>query len=607
MPAELESSDKTKSKPTNQKPKEEWSDNVKQLIQETDLAFKAVGSALADAKLASYHTDRAQTPTPPPSAPSNRPPTPPKDLPPLPEASPNPDMVEVVERTPTPPLNLAVINPTRPISTAPPPSPAKPQTPSPSGKAKKPKARRNKGWPSMSAGMAARLGLSDNVTDILTGQRFKRIEADEMLTPDQIEELKKIREEARKQANLLLKSRESLESERAASRDFVYELPAESDDKDMSKLHDSTGSDEFDEDEDDEELDEWDGRDVGCDRGNMLNPPKWTRNASSGASTRTVSIAASPRDTTFLVSGRKGSVAASSISPSTRSGSIAMSTRNASISMATKLASISETSCLIDEDVEVESADVPEIEEPETMEMTLARKQLECIRTEEDERFIYLKSTPCTLTSPTFRHGPIAFSKADMNKLLMNVDDTLDWTAFQMAILGGAGDMMGGFHDDGEEHDNDVVDDIADWFDTLGFESAGALIDSSASVRSGRDSAGSMTSSNSSVDHLTSSESDDMDLPIPLLSEHPADIWNTAEAPYDTNKFFRTSGIKRWSGVPKRYGSQGSIEIPSDPIVVCGPECVDESAQMGFNMGDDLGDFLRWEAEQMCFYGAPRA
>jgi hypothetical protein len=62
--------------------REEWSDNVMQLIQETDQAFKAVGSALAEAKLASYSFERSYSPTPSPATV-----TPAKELPPIPRSS----------------------------------------------------------------------------------------------------------------------------------------------------------------------------------------------------------------------------------------------------------------------------------------------------------------------------------------------------------------------------------------------------------------------------------------------------------------------------------------------------------------------------------------
>jgi hypothetical protein len=65
-----------------------------------------------------------------------------------------------------------------------------------------------------------------------------------------------------------------------------------------------------------------------------------------------------------------------------------------------------------------------------------------------DDEHIFLNSTPFTFNVPVFRHNPIRLAKADLVnagsidvldwKLLSSPDETLDWTAFQIAILGGA-------------------------------------------------------------------------------------------------------------------------------------------------------------------------
>jgi hypothetical protein len=223
--------------------REEWSDNVMQLIQETDQAFKAVGSALAEAKLASYSFERSYSPTPSPATV-----TPAKELPPIPRSSLDEDEREpersrsmdlpiVVEAPPhltqndSPRMSVQVINTPasqRKVSTPEPspltaltpnsstPTSTKAQTPNSKNQVPaKSKTKRGKGWPSRSQAMAIRFGLSENVTDIITGQRFKKIEADEMLTPDQIMELKMQRDELKRLENERSKqSRSSEDSER---------------------------------------------------------------------------------------------------------------------------------------------------------------------------------------------------------------------------------------------------------------------------------------------------------------------------------------------------------------------------------------------------------
>jgi len=101
-----------------------------------------------------------------------------------------------------------------------------------------------------------------------------------------------------------------------------------------------------------------------------------------------------------------------------------------------------------------------------------------CSEINEDD-YIFLPGAPFTLTMPAFRHGSIRLAKADLPVgNLTTIDDTLDWTAFQMAISGGAGDLFGETTDYSRpsEADQDERDDIAAWFMGFGFVTAGALV-----------------------------------------------------------------------------------------------------------------------------------
>ncbi|GAB1319478.1 hypothetical protein MFIFM68171_09688 [Madurella fahalii] len=97
--------------------------------------------------------------------------------------------------------------------------------------------------------------------------------------------------------------------------------------------------------------------------------------------------------------------------------------------------------------------------------------------------YVFLDSTPFTLTMPAFRHGQIRLAKADLpiGKLAAAVDNTLDWTVFQMAILGGVGDFFSEPTDYSRpsEADLDELDGIISWFGSFGFQSAGALVGAS--------------------------------------------------------------------------------------------------------------------------------
>ncbi|KAF3021484.1 hypothetical protein E8E14_010683 [Neopestalotiopsis sp. 37M] len=110
-----------------------------------------------------------------------------------------------------------------------------------------------------------------------------------------------------------------------------------------------------------------------------------------------------------------------------------------------------------------------------------------------DPDYVYLRSTPYTLTAPRFRHGPIRLARADCcpgpePRMIggRGGGDQLDWTAFQMAILGGAGDLY--FFNNSNTYDSERqarqhaaadADAICAWWDELGFEDGyGALVTS---------------------------------------------------------------------------------------------------------------------------------
>ncbi|KAL1902684.1 hypothetical protein Sste5346_001127 [Sporothrix stenoceras] len=104
----------------------------------------------------------------------------------------------------------------------------------------------------------------------------------------------------------------------------------------------------------------------------------------------------------------------------------------------------------------------------------------------DEETYVYLSATPFSLVMPTYRHGPIRLNRSDLmdnqtdsrnsydHKLrhhhhhpnIATVEETLDWTAFQMAILGGAGEFRSEVIDYGQisAAEQDEVDRLADWF-----------------------------------------------------------------------------------------------------------------------------------------------
>lgn len=255
---------------------------------------------------------------------------------------------------------------------------------------------------------------------------------------------------------------------------------------------------------------------------------------------------------------------------------------------------------------------------------------------EEDADYMFFISNPVTATMPTFQHGRICLAKADLvnagtinsleSKLLLSSpDETLDWTAFQMAILGGAGDL---FSDPdnflSRDAQEEMVDDLCDWLEDLAYTTSdlGALTDthpprkinttvvvrpppltptnlvtpgsvnrsfhdptqhtssSSSSHRKAHSGDSSSSSTSSLGSGLTrSGDSPDHSIPIAVETEHPSGFWNSAttvasqhgssnssSSSSDSERFHGGPRLKRWTleGHPKRYqggAALGPIDV----------------------------------------------
>ncbi|KAH8174650.1 anaphase-promoting complex APC subunit CDC26 domain-containing protein [Sarocladium implicatum] len=251
---------------------------------------------------------------------------------------------------------------------------------------------------------------------------------------------------------------------------------------------------------------------------------------------------------------------------------------------------------------------------PATPENNVAQTKRKLASTE-DEVNIYLQSTPYTLTRPEFKHGAITLPKADMGRGAKKMDDTMDWTAFQMAILGGAGDV-GDIVDEWE--DSKLADELVKWFDDHGFEDWGRTVqeqdakleaeEAEANNKSSRLKVPAQSvpkrshSPSSSTSSLSSVDSTD-------FAYRPGH--NTGATPPPLNIRRKQPPLPTLTSrcMPKPDGSLGA-NLPvvakkspaKGPAVVGGegPGDVDEheaDAPMGFNLNNDLGEYLQYEAE----------
>ncbi|KAK3394240.1 hypothetical protein B0H63DRAFT_40804 [Podospora didyma] len=278
--------------------------------------------------------------------------------------------------------------------------------------------------------------------------------------------------------------------------------------------------------------------------------------------------------------------------------------------------------------------------------------------------YVFLPTTPFTLTMPTFRHGPVRLAKADLpiGKLAAAVDDTLDWTAFQMAILGGAGDFFSEPTDYSRpsEAELDERDELVTWFTGFGFQSPGSLQTCGVaeartpglSPHTGKPDSPSSTPNSSPRSLPKGGRSPGMMMrrvdPPPSACDPDHEGHFSAERlgnsiasrfsigqehrrgilsgdGFDTVAAGVGSGV--WGGRLQsrrhvglaidstRRPSVDSLQsLPQSPMLdlvvskdVEGNEYV---VPMGFNLGHDLGDFLKWESENVYatgYYGADEA
>ena len=214
--------------------------------------------------------------------------------------------------------------------------------------------------------------------------------------------------------------------------------------------------------------------------------------------------------------------------------------------------------------------------------------------TEQPDRFINLPSTSFTWTSPLFRHGPIKIERPSKEYgKLSPQDETLDWTAFQMAILGTMDADGGDQRDDWEwEADERELDEIMAWWKGFGFEGFGSLQrPPSSSMRSHDGDLEGDRQQNSSSLGTKAGQSKYCTQPSAVISTLSHEQW--------------MSGAMMRNSSPRTGGSRGSLvdSLPPSPMldfVACN-SLRDEDMQipMGFNLGHDLGDFLSWETNHV--------
>jgi len=194
----------------------------------------------------------------------------------------------------------------------------------------------------------------------------------------------------------------------------------------------------------------------------------------------------------------------------------------------------------------------------------------------------------------------------------LGADDGLDWTAFQMAILGGAGDWFSDSDDTLRRREAEDIADIREWWDSWHFESTGDLLT--------HDYGASSPTSTLSGDEIPDISYNEIESDTPYRPHH---IWQ--EVPHksgakglqldlDHAKGKRTPSHyfpgalvmdDRWrrdSEQKQVINRESTNSLPPSPMldlrVIRSDDGDDlDVVPMGYNLGHDLGDFLKWEAE----------
>ncbi|KAI0178800.1 hypothetical protein GGR52DRAFT_578968 [Hypoxylon sp. FL1284] len=515
-------------------------DNIQQLIDE---AFRAVGGALADAHTADSHFQENQSQF--------------KELPklPTPDSSPVLKPVSLVSPsqmpTPKPPVISSPIQPPRRgISVT---SAVKRKKSKKSKKAKSVKSmkpHRKPASPKPATKSGPRWTLSDNVTELFSGKFFHRVEVDEMLTPSQLEA-------CRQRRMSIMQSEKSTET-----------LSTEASDTPIEPFH----------------LDDLPSRigSAGVDV-NEDAPAEKTPVASTFEPVVRRDFALEEEKEVSQMDIGDGPMQyqnATFPTPPLRHAA-----RFAAKSQRTALPSIPESSVV----------SAPKVDLP--------GQNFEGSRNiVANSNYVFLQSSPCSVTNPKFRHGPIRLAKSDLiPDMKVGMDEGLDWTAFQMAISGGAGDWLSESDDTVRRREAEEVDELVDWFGTLNFRGSGGLVTqdleppSPTSTTSGEDYSD-VSYTEIEKDNPYSAHHHWQRLRRKAAAEGRRLDLDMSALELDTSKILL-------DGQGKEYGSRESYaSLPQSPMldlrVVRTPDGDDmDVVPMGYNLGHDLGDFLKWEAE----------
>jgi hypothetical protein len=499
---------------------EDFSDNVEQLIRETDAAFQAVGNALADAKAATRGWD--------------------DDVPVARNAS---EIRGIPRKNPRPSVTPLKTQALRSMSVA---------------KKKKP-AKRNllgralRSVPPPVASSPSRWTLNDmttNVVDVLSGKIF-RTEVDEMLTPGRLQQLQE-------SIRLSIEHRESVDAIRVAEAEDDIDTPTE-------PFYLESLSNRL---------------DAAQKCAPHFPSPTLPPPAIPQRHPKRPSRPNPPRKVQFI-----DNDAGMAVNELTFPSPPRISRRPSTSGNVPRLPTIPEISPLTLSPAK-QFTSVSSILQPSSPQLGV------------EENCIYLPCTPFTLTSPLFRHGTIRVPIPFREPNTKSDEEALDWTAFQMAISGTG--RIDGYADSYETEEREwaelaemerEADEILHWWAGFGYQGWGRMVgDESLKVRGER---------RDSLRRKRKEDIEQVSAEEVGISPRPSEYLKKI---VDTEKIVvaDTSAIGSMNEV-QRKGSLADSLPPSPMLdfVVPDPSKDIEVIPMGFNLGHDLGDFLRWETNHV--------
>ncbi|KAE9368772.1 hypothetical protein N431DRAFT_486240 [Stipitochalara longipes BDJ] len=218
---------------------------------------------------------------------------------------------------------------------------------------------------------------------------------------------------------------------------------------------------------------------------------------------------------------------------------------------------------------------------------------------EEEENYIYLPCSPFTLTSPLFRHGTIRVPVPYREPNLKSDEEVLDWTAFQMAISGTGG--IDGYSDTQDREERQRLEleeiemdaeDIVLWWAEFGYKGWGSMVGDE-SLRPKRRRRESLLVRKKREDNERASSQESRVSP-----RHDEDLKKIV----DMEKTVVADNLRIGDSNELQRRRSLVESLPPSPmldLVVPSPSKDSEVIPMGFNLGHDLGDFLRWETNHV--------